>query len=161
MGNAKLNKEDFENELIPLFKKVYFSSNEPFLIPYIEDITEYNHFFNIFYHASIYKHLCFYRNLDLNYDEYIRLYNSTINTETYDGFTYVNYFSKPILKVGIYEDKEGYSEAIYPLDEELVDKDVKALKLIENQEKNLQKYEKNMEDSREGFVKDDRFSDFE
>ena len=161
MGVKDLNKEDFENELIPLFNKVYFDSDKPFLIPYLEDKTEYGHFFNIIYHAAIYKHLCFYKDLELNYEEYNRLFNNSITFETYDGFTYVNYFSKPIIKVGIYRDVDGHAEAIYPLDKDLIKQDIEALALIEKQEKQLEDYEKRMEKSRDDIIQDDEFDDFE
>lgn len=137
--NIDLNEETFKKEVLPLFNKFYFSSQEPFLLPHINNKNEYDKFFSIIYHASIYKHLCFFKNIKLNYQEYLRLFNTTLNFETYDGFNYVNYLSKPIIKIGNYKNEDNtISNSIYPLNQEVINNDIENLKHLDELEQQIE-----------------------
>ena len=159
-----LNEKIFEKEVLPLFNKFYFSSDEPFLVPYISDKAEYDHLFNIIYHASIYKHLCFFKNFKLNYEEYSRLFNTTLKFETFDGFTYIKYFSTPIVKIGTYQDEDNnISNSIYPLVDEVIKNDIENLRILDEQDKQIESADEDFNSSNksvfEGF--DDFDTDFE
>lgn len=163
----ELNEIVFEKEVLPLFDKFYFSSNEPFLLPHIDNKQEYDHLFNIIYHASIYKHLCFFKNFKLNYEEYSRLFNTTLSFETFDGFTYVKYLSKPIIKIGTYQNEDNsISNSIYPLNKKVIDNDIENLKYLEEVEEQIESanndFKSKNESVFEGFEEfDTDFEDFD
>lgn len=155
-----LNEKTFEKEVLPLFNKFYFSSNEPFLLPHIDDKTESDNLFSIIYHASIYKHLCFFKNIKLNYKEYSRLFNTTLSFETYNGFTYVKYLSKPIIKIGTYTNEDNtISNSIYPLVEEVIQNDIESLKLLDELDKQIKNADQDFNSSNKSVF--DGFEDFE
>lgn len=162
----ELNEKIFKKDVLPIFNKFYFSSDEPFLIPHINNKAEYEHLFNVIYHASIYKHLCFFKNLQLNFEEYSRLFNTTITFETYNGFTYVKYFSKPIIKIGTYQDEDdNISNSIFPLIDEVIKNDIENLKILDEQDQQIENANKDFNSSNnsvfDGFEDFEDFEDFE
>jgi hypothetical protein len=156
-----IKKDIFENEILPIFNKIYFADDSPFLIPYIEDKKEYNYLFNIFYHASIYKTLCFLKNIQLTYKEYINLFNNTINSKTFDGFTYIYYFNEAILKIGSYQDEDNLADAIYPLNDNLIKSDIQKISLIQEQKNEIDSVKKNLDKNLSNEDFDVDFEDFE
>jgi hypothetical protein len=128
----KINKVKFEKELMPLFDKVFFSSNEPFIIPAFQDEKEYNSFFYFIYHASIYKTISFIHNKKINFEEYLDIFKRYIYDETARGSTIIYYQKKPILKIEPYKNKDNVTtEAIFPLYKKLIDFDKDILSKIE------------------------------
>lgn len=137
MLNNKIEQDKFEKEVVPLFEKIKFSSNDPFLIPALKDQEEYNYLFYTIFHGAVYKTLLTIKNKKVfSYNEYMDLYNRCITTEVFGGETTIFYFKNPILKVSTYKDKitNLTSEAIYPLYQKTIENDMNILNKIKKDE---------------------------
>jgi hypothetical protein len=143
MLKQEIDEEKFEKELLPIFEKIKFSSADPFRIPPLKNIKEYDSFFYFIFHGAIYKTLLTIKEKDkLSHSEYIELYERCITNEVFNGETTVFYHKEPILKISKYKDEASglTAEQIFPLYTQTIENDMNILSKIKKQEESNQNF---------------------
>lgn len=137
-------EEKFNEEFIPIFRKISFERNKPFYIPEMKSASEYESYLNMIYHGLIYNFFMKVYNLEtLNYSEYSVHYKNDLSFKTFKNETTVYYGIEPIVIISKYKHKtktSNYSKnldsikAVYNMNNIKLNKDVKDIKRIENKE---------------------------
>lgn len=118
------SKKKFKEDIVPLFDKVIFTSEKPFIIPLFKTKEEYNSYFYFIYHAAIYKTITFIQGYEIDFEDYTDIFKRYIHNETIHGSTTIYYQRKAILKISPHTNKDNSkTEAIYPLYKKLIESD--------------------------------------
>ena len=163
MLDQVISEENFKKDILPIFEKIKFSSADPFQIPPLKDIKEYDSFFYYIFHGAIYKTLLTIKEKkSLLYSEYLEIYERCITNEVFNNETTVFYLQEPILKISKYKDEATVliAEQIFPLFIKTIENDIDFLSKIKEQEKLNQKFMNNC-DNFKNDNNDINFDDFD
>lgn len=108
----------FNTEMIPIFDKMEVTDSEPFYVPSLGNIDEYNSLFYTLYHGVVYKFFSImFKKKRFSYKEYTSLYERYITVSIFNGVKTVSYSATPIIEIGKYveNDTKRSCEYIRPI----------------------------------------------